>query len=128
MTEQSTTSLPRALRFWSRATPAAIAVRDGDDALSYADLETTVVSLASRLAHAGVRPGDRVALLAENRAEWVLAFLACLEVGALVVPANVRLGAAELGRQLTIAAPRLALVSGAREDLLARAAPHLARR
>jgi long-chain acyl-CoA synthetase len=125
---EPTTSLPHALRFWSRATPAAIALRDGADAFSYAELHGAVASLASRLAHAGVRPGDRVALVAENRVEWVLAFLACLELGALVVPMNVRLGAAELGRQLAIAAPRLALVSGAHDDLLVRAAPHLGRR
>ena len=128
MAEQPTTSLPHALRFWSQATPAAVALRDGADAFSYAELQGAVASLAGRLAHAGVRPGDRVALVAENRAEWVLAFLACLEMGAVVVPMNVRLGAAELGRQLAIAAPRLALVSGVHEDLLARAAPHLGRR
>ena len=128
MFEQPTTTLPNALRFWSRATPSAIALRDGADAFSYAELHATAESMASRLAHAGVRPGDRVALVSENRAEWVLAFLACLGAGALVVPMNVRLGAAELGRQLAIATPRLALVSGAYEDLLARAAPELERR
>ncbi len=128
MVEQPATTLPDALRFWARATPSAIALRDGDDAYSYAELHDTAESLAGRLAHTGVRPGDRVALVAENRAEWVLAFLACLGSGALVVPMNVRLGAAELGRQLQIAAPRLALVSGTHEDLMARAAPNLARR
>ena len=90
---------------------------------SYAELHGTAASLAGRLAHVGVRPGDRVALVSENRAEWVLAFVACLATGAIVVPMNVRLGAAELGRQLQIAAPRLALVSGTYEDLLASAAP-----
>jgi acyl-CoA synthetase (AMP-forming)/AMP-acid ligase II len=128
LAEQPLTSLPDALRFWSGATPAAIALRDGDDAFSYAELAATAESLAGRLAHAGVRPGDRVALLAENRAEWVLAFLACLGAGAVVVPLNVRLGAAEVGRQLTISSPRLALASGAYEGLLARAAPRLPRR
>ncbi len=128
MIDEPTATLPNALRFWSRATPSAVALRDGADAYSYAELHGTVESLASRLAHAGVRPGDRVALVAENRAEWVLAFLACLASGAVVVPMNVRLGAAELGRQLQIATPRLALASGAYDDLLARAAPDLQRR
>ncbi len=128
MIEQPTASLPHAVRFWSRATPAAMALRDGEEAFSYAELAASVDALAGRLAHAGVRPGERVALVAENRADWVLAFLACLELGAIVVPVNVRLGPGELGRQLAIAQPRLALVSGRYEDLLARAAPDLARR
>jgi acyl-CoA synthetase (AMP-forming)/AMP-acid ligase II len=128
MIDQPTRSLPHALRFWARATPAAVALRDGDDELTYGELEAAVESLAGRLLHAGVRPQDRVALVGENRAEWVLAFLACLWAGAVIVPMNVRLGAAELARQLAIAAPRLALVSGGYEELLARAAPALERR
>ena len=69
-----------------------------------------------------------MALVAENRAEWVVAFLACLHLGAVVVPMNLRLGPTELGRQLEVAAPRLALHSEACEELLGQAAPTLARR
>jgi long-chain acyl-CoA synthetase len=124
----SPATLPSALRAWSDASPGRVALRDGDDALTYAELTAAVDDLARRLAHAGVAPADRVALVAENRAEWVLAFLACLHLGAVVVPMNVRLGPAELGRQLAVARPRLALVSEAFEDLLASAAPTVERR
>ena len=114
MKEHAATTLPDALALWARATPSRVALRDGDDAYTYAELQDAVESLASRLAHAGVQPGDRVALVAENRAEWVLAFLACLGSGAIVAPMNVRLGAGELGRQLQIAAP----AAGARQRRL----------
>jgi fatty-acyl-CoA synthase len=124
----SPTTLPAALRAWSTATPERVAVRDAADALTYAELAAAADDLGRRLAGAGVAPGDRIALVAENRIEWVLAFLACLQLGAVVVPLNVRLGPVELGRQLAVADPRLALHSGACEELVAEAAPALARR
>jgi len=106
-------SLPAALRAWSTATPERVAVRDAAEALTYAELAAAADDLGRRLASAGVAPGDRIALVAENRIEWVLALLACLQLGAVVVPLNVRLGPVELGRQLAVADPRLALHSGA---------------
>ncbi len=42
--------------------------------------------LALGLSSAGIRPGDRVALISENRAEWTLADLAILSLGAVNVP------------------------------------------
>jgi len=105
-----------------------VAVRDGSGALTYAELAEASDDLARRLAQAGVAPGDRVALVAENRIEWVLAFLAILQLGAVAVPLNVRLGPVELGRQLAVADPRLTLYSAACEGLVAQAAPALARR
>jgi long-chain acyl-CoA synthetase len=48
---------------------------------------------ASRLARGlralGVEPGDRVALVSENRPEWVVADLAIMSLGAMTVPAYV---------------------------------------
>lgn len=45
-----------------------------------------VAALASALARLGVRKGDRVALLSENRPEWALADYAILGLGAITVP------------------------------------------
>jgi len=126
--ETSPATLPAALRAWSEATPERIALRDADVALTYRELAADTDALARRLAHAGVTTGDRVALVAENRPEWVVAFLACLQLGAVVVPMNVRLGPAELGRQLEVAGPRLVLCSEACAELVGRAAPALPRR
>ncbi len=104
-------TLPDALRAWATATPAAIALWNGEESWSYGQLATMVADLGARLRGAGVRPGDRLGLMAENRAEWVVAFLAGLATGAVVVPLNNRLGAAELSRQLVVADPRLILAS-----------------
>jgi long-chain acyl-CoA synthetase len=42
--------------------------------------------LAACLAAHGVRPGDRVAIVAENRPEWCVADLAVLTAGGVTVP------------------------------------------
>jgi long-chain acyl-CoA synthetase len=46
-----------------------------------------VKALARGLIALGVKPGDRVALIAENRPEWLIADLAIMAVGAITVPA-----------------------------------------
>ncbi len=45
--------------------------------------------LARGLALLGIAPGDRVALVSENRPEWVIADLAIMAAGAVTVPAYV---------------------------------------
>jgi len=48
--------------------------QDGDwRCLSWAEARDRVLRVAAALAAEGVRPGDRVALISQNRFEWVLA-------------------------------------------------------
>src|SRR4030095_16427190 len=62
----------------------------------YADERVTYAqhfARASAFAHVlreryGVRPGDRVAILAANRPEWVIAFWAAVSVGGVVAALN----------------------------------------
>ncbi|MBU0574210.1 MAG: AMP-binding protein [Candidatus Margulisbacteria bacterium] len=53
---------------------------------SFKDVADIVNSLSIRLAQAGIKKGDRVALFSENRPEWPLAYLAVTTMGAVVVP------------------------------------------
>ena len=46
-----------------------------------------VRAAARGLMAAGVRPGDRVLLVAENRPEWLIADVAIMSIGAIAVPA-----------------------------------------
>jgi long-chain acyl-CoA synthetase len=63
-----------------RTSPVAMRARRGGSwvDLSYADLLERVQSLSLGLAELGVRPGDRVGILSENRPEWAIADYACL--------------------------------------------------
>ncbi len=60
---------------------------------------------------AGVKPGDRVALLAPNSTRWVAADLAILAAGAIVVPLYDRQDPRELAVMLRSAEPRLVLAA-----------------
>src|SRR5690242_6436818 len=54
---------------------------------SYAAVAADIRRLAQGLLALGVNPGDRVALISENRPEWLIADLAIVSIGAISVPA-----------------------------------------
>jgi long-chain acyl-CoA synthetase len=58
----------------------------GWEAISADRALADVESLSLGLRHLGIRRGDRVALISENRYEWVVADLAILGLGAVTVP------------------------------------------
>jgi long-chain acyl-CoA synthetase len=61
--------------------------RDGRWAeLSYREVADQVQDLSVGLLELGVQPGDRVAILSENRPEWAIADYACLAAGCTDVP------------------------------------------
>jgi fatty-acyl-CoA synthase len=62
---------------------------------------------ARGLAAAGVGPGDRVAVLAENAPAVLDLLFACGKLGAVFMPLNWRLAVPELARQVEHARPRL---------------------
>lgn len=81
----------------------AVASRSVDEALvagtvrlTYRELGAWVERVASGFARLGVEGGDRVALVLGNRAEFVVAMLAALRIGAIAVPVGTRLAAEEL--------------------------------
>ena len=54
--------------------------------VTWAELSGEVSRFAAGLLAAGVKPGDRVGLVADNRREWLTADLALLSIGAADVP------------------------------------------
>src|SRR5271163_4866609 len=54
--------------------------------ISSADIYRSVVGVARTLESWGVRKGDRVAILSENRSEWTITDFAVLSLGAVTVP------------------------------------------
>src|SRR5215475_5286495 len=54
--------------------------------LSYAELEVRARRVAQAMRETGVRRGDRVGLLSDNRIEWLEVFFAAAALGAIVVP------------------------------------------
>src|SRR5438105_4312050 len=88
----------------------AVATVDSGFQLTWAELESRVARLAALLAHEfGVGHGDRVALLAESDARYFEIQFACIRLGAIFVPLNVRLTTAELIAVLDDAGARVLL-------------------
>src|SRR5687768_18366034 len=75
-------------------------------------------TLARALGARGIRPGDRVLLVAENRPEWAIADLAIMAAGAITVPAYTTNTAETHAYLLNHSEAAAAVVSG---DRLARA-------
>ncbi|HEY4071004.1 MAG TPA: AMP-dependent synthetase/ligase [Sphingomicrobium sp.] len=53
---------------------------------SWAEAARQVASLAASLRQIGLQPGDRVALVSENRPEWLIADLGIMAAGCVTVP------------------------------------------
>ncbi len=69
----------------------------GTETVSYGQLETRVQQTMAYLQSLGVQPGDRVAALLKNSIEFVETYFAAAKIGAVMVPVNWRLVAAEIG-------------------------------
>ncbi|MFS8922862.1 AMP-binding protein, partial [Synechococcus sp. B60.1] len=65
--------------------------------ISYGELFRGIQTLAAGLQALGIRPGDRVAIFAENSPRWLMADLATLFTGAVNVPRSAVADPAELG-------------------------------
>ncbi|WP_259779431.1 non-ribosomal peptide synthetase [Aestuariispira ectoiniformans] len=63
-----------------------IALEDGEDVLSYAELVSASDALSGRIASAGVMPGQIVGVALERSANAIIAQLAVLRAGGVVLP------------------------------------------
>jgi len=100
----------------------ALVVPDDGQVLTYARMAAAIEALAQRLAGAGVRRGDRVALTLPNGPDFVLLLLAITALGAAAAPLNPAYTQAEFDFFLTDIAPRLFLIPASRPAAAADAA------
>ena len=83
--------------------------------ISYDELGAQVKDFALGLIELGVRKGDRVALLSENRPEWAISDLATLAAGGVDVPMFPTLTSAQVEYILGDSGARLICVSDAKQ-------------
>ena len=95
------------------------AIEDGARGLSYGELDQRTRRLATVLAERGVERGSRIAILSENRLEYLELFIAAARLGAIAACQNWRLAAPELAHCLELVEPRCVLVSPRHQDALA---------
>jgi crotonobetaine/carnitine-CoA ligase len=88
-------------------------VTAGEQTLSFAQARDAAARFAGTLRAAAVKPGDRVALIASNRMEFVEVFLGCAWLGAVVVPINTASRGAQLQHILANCGARLLIIEPA---------------
>jgi long-chain acyl-CoA synthetase len=101
------TSLPSLIRQHAQAAPQRVALRCGETHIRYAELDTLVDRISASLQHAGVLPGQAVAVCAAASLRYAAVFLAILRAGACVVPLPTSATAASLRAMLQDAQARL---------------------
>lgn len=77
--------------------PDKAAIVDGATTLTFAELDATVDRAAAALVEAGLRQGDKLALLSHNCWQYAVLDFATARVGVVLVPINFMLGADEVG-------------------------------
>jgi long-chain acyl-CoA synthetase len=80
---------------------------------SWNEIGAAAARLRAGLIAAGIRPGDRVAILAENSPQWVIADQAVLGMGGVVVPLYTTIAAEETAHVLNDSGARLIAIKGA---------------
>ncbi len=103
--------------------PGAVALEawGGGGTRTYAELNAAAEGAARLMAAAGVRAGDRVAVLCRNRIAFFEILFGCAKLGAVMIPLNWRSPAEELRPLLETAVPML-LFYGVEDEATARAA------
>lgn len=92
---------------------------DGERRMTYAETFAAASALSGWLAsEAGVGPGDHVAIAMANRAEWAVAFIAIVSLGATAVLANSRAGGPDMAAAIAGCGAKLVLADGKRVALL----------
>ena len=91
--------------------PNHLALVDGGRRITYLEMERAVAALAAGLSAAGVRRGDRVAVMLANQWEAVLSVLAITRLGAVLVPLGTRLKRPEISHIFSDAQP-VAVIHG----------------
>ncbi len=84
------------LEHHARRTPSKPLAVFGDDVVTYQEMVEWAAALAGGLQARGVAAGDVVALLSYNSIEFLATIFAANHVGAIAMPINWRLAAAEL--------------------------------
>jgi len=96
-----------------RDLPSVMQYKVGDTwkTISSRELYQYVVGVARALQNWGIRHGDRVAILSENRPEWAVADFASLLLGAITVPIYPTLTSEQIAYMLKDSGARVVFVS-----------------
>jgi long-chain acyl-CoA synthetase len=79
--------------------------------VTYQELAGKILTLSSFLQSLGIEKGDTVAILSENRPDWVVSDMAIMVTGAVVVPLHTSFNAVTICKVLNHCAAKILIVS-----------------
>jgi crotonobetaine/carnitine-CoA ligase len=82
----------------------------GETRWTFAQVAAIAAASAQALVDAGIKPGDRVALMCSNRPEFLQVYLGCAWLGAIAVPINTALRGFQLSHIFRNSRPALLVV------------------
>lgn len=100
-------TIPRLVQACAGRFAERIAVEDEGRVLSFAELGEEAIRATRAFIAAGVEPGERVGIWAQNCLEWVLAAIGLQSAGAVLVPLNTRFKGSEAAYILNKSRARL---------------------
>jgi acyl-CoA synthetase (AMP-forming)/AMP-acid ligase II len=106
------------IRRQAAARPGAPAITFGDHTLTFADVDRRSSQAANAMIAAGVKPGDRVAVLSRNTPEFFELAFACSKAGAILAGLNWRLAPREIEAIVADAEPAIVIVADEQRALL----------
>ncbi len=112
MTAPIPATIPELIASAARQFPDRVAIREEHAELTFAALDALRLRVARALLTLGVCPGDRIAVWAPNRHEWVAAALGIHSAGAILIPVNTRMKGAEIADILDQSGARLLFCIG----------------
>ncbi len=91
--------------------PNQEAVVCGERRISYRELDSLVEKTAFGLVNAGLKKGDRIAIMLDNRLEYLVSVLAAVRAGGIAIPLGTRLGPSDVNYIVNDATPLLAVTA-----------------
>ncbi|MDO8330618.1 MAG: long-chain-acyl-CoA synthetase [Fluviicoccus sp.] len=111
-------SIGKVVEFWARWTPDRVALRFDDRAWTYRELNAWANRLANLWAARGIRSGDTVAILMENRPEVLACVIAAMKLGAIAAMLNHHQRAEVLSHSIGLVRMKLLVISSECRDAI----------
>jgi len=109
-------TIDSALAWWAQETPDSIALRIGDAALSYGELDRWAGNISAYLHEQGVRPGAPVGTVGGSTLRHCALLLGIIRAGAIASPLSVRLSAREIAEFYAKVVPQLVFADADQAD------------
>lgn len=87
------------------------AVVCGQRRVKWSEFDQMIQQTAYGYVRAGLQPGDRVAVMLDNRLEYLIAMLATIRAGGIAIPMGTRLGTVDVAHIVKDANPRIAVTA-----------------